>query len=87
MENTDDLQDANDASPHRLDTQADPHTSRRQQKYPVLTDSEMARVTRFGDVCHWHDGARIFKVADPGFGMYLVLSGKIKVTRRDAFGR
>jgi thioredoxin reductase (NADPH) len=61
--------------------------SRLPQIYPVLNDAEVARISRFGETRHWGDGARIFSIGDPGFGMYVVLGGKIKVTRRDAFGR
>ncbi|REG49080.1 thioredoxin reductase (NADPH) [Paraburkholderia sp. BL6669N2] len=87
MNHSPDTDDTNGASSLQPNPESDPHASRRQQKYPMLSDAEIARIARFGDVCHWRDGTRIFKVADPGFGMYVVLSGRIKVTRRDAFDR
>ncbi|RKT10323.1 cyclic nucleotide-regulated FAD-dependent pyridine nucleotide-disulfide oxidoreductase [Paraburkholderia sp. RAU2J] len=87
MNHSPDTDDTNGVSSLQPNPESDPHASRRQQKYPVLSDAEIARIARFGDVCHWRDGTRIFKVADPGFGMYVVLSGRIKVTRRDAFDR
>ncbi|PRY06173.1 FAD-dependent oxidoreductase [Paraburkholderia sp. BL25I1N1] len=87
MNHSPDTDDTNGGSSLQPNSESDPHASRRQQKYPVLSDAEIARIARFGDVCHWRDGTRIFKVADPGFGMYVVLSGRIKVTRRDAFDR
>jgi thioredoxin reductase (NADPH) len=87
MSRPSDTDDPTGKSSSQLSPESDVHTSRRQQKYPVLTEAEIARISRFGEVCHWPDGSRIFKVADPGFGMYVVLSGRIKVTRRDAFDR
>jgi thioredoxin reductase (NADPH) len=87
MNNPLDAGDAMGASSSRSDKSANIHGSRREQKYPVLGDDEITRVTRFGDIRHWRDGTRLFEIGDPGFGMFVVLSGKIRVTRRDAFGR
>ncbi|WP_322068187.1 FAD-dependent oxidoreductase [Paraburkholderia bannensis] len=62
-------------------------SSRREQMYPTLSDDEVTRIARFGEVQVWPDGSPMFKIGDPGFGMYVVLSGEIRVTRRDAFDR
>ncbi|MGF6553034.1 FAD-dependent oxidoreductase [Paraburkholderia youngii] len=68
-------------------TQPSVNSSRREQMYPTLSDDEVARIARFGEIRLWPDGSPMFKIGDPGFGMYVVLSGEIRVTRRDAFDR
>ncbi|MBN3825100.1 FAD-dependent oxidoreductase [Burkholderia sp. Ac-20384] len=59
----------------------------RRERYPLLTDAEIHRITRFGELREWRDGDPIFRVGDPGFGMFVVLSGAIRITRRDALNR
>ncbi|MCC8402729.1 FAD-dependent oxidoreductase [Paraburkholderia sp. MMS20-SJTN17] len=62
-------------------------SGRREQIYPELPDEDITRIARFGEMRHWQDGSSIFKIGDPGFGLYVVLAGAIRVTRRDALGR
>ncbi|NUY01456.1 FAD-dependent oxidoreductase [Paraburkholderia youngii] len=62
-------------------------SGRREQIYPELPDEDLTRIARFGEMRHWQDGSSIFKIGDPGFGLYVVLAGEIRVTRRDALGR
>lgn len=72
---------------HAPATQRSVSSSRREQMYPKLSDDEVSRIARFGEVRVWPDGSLMFKIGDPGFGMYVVLAGEIRVTRRDAFDR
>ena len=63
-----------------------PATDRHEQKYPQLTEAELARLRQYGVVRSW-TSERIFEVGAPGFGMCVVLHGMIRVSSRDAFGR
>ena len=60
--------------------------SRRAQIFPVLDAEELARMGRFGEVRHYHDGARLFETGKPAAGMFVVLAGAIRVMRRDGLG-
>jgi hypothetical protein len=53
------------------------------QRFPVLTDTEIARVSRFGTVRRYKRGERLFGVGEPGPGMYVVLRGIVTLTQRD----
>ena len=67
---------------------ADPDlfTSRRHQIFPVLTDTEVSRIARFGTVRRYPKGARLFAAGEPGPGMFIVLQGILAVTHRDGLG-
>jgi thioredoxin reductase (NADPH) len=54
--------------------------------FPVLTAEEIGRMRRFGEVRHYADGARLFETGKTGPGMFVVLSGSIRVTRHDGLG-
>lgn len=62
-------------------------TDYQRERYPLLTEAEIHRITRFGEIREWNDGDQIFRVGEPGFGMFVILSGSIRVTRRDALNR
>jgi thioredoxin reductase (NADPH) len=53
----------------------------------VLTDTEIARVSRFGTVQHYERGARLFAVGEPGPGMFVVLKGIVALSQRDGMER
>ena len=57
--------------------------ARRAQMFPVLSADEIARMRRFGVVRHYAHGERPFETGKPGPGMMVVLSGSLRVTRRD----
>ena len=59
---------------------------RRAQVFPVLTAEEIARMRRFGAPRRFADGERVAETGKVSRGMYVVLSGKIRVTGRDAHG-
>lgn len=57
--------------------------SRRHQAFPVLTDTDLARIGRFGTLQRYKRGARVFAVGEPGPGMFVVLKGVMALSRRD----
>jgi thioredoxin reductase (NADPH) len=59
---------------------------RRRQAFPVLTPEEIARLRRFGEVRTWPPGALLFEAGKPGPGMFVILSGRVRITRRDGLG-
>src|SRR5471032_469910 len=63
-----------------------PLQSRKHQMYPYLTAEEIDRMRRFGNVQHWRAGELMFEVGVPGPGMFVLLSGRVRITRRDGLG-
>jgi thioredoxin reductase (NADPH) len=61
--------------------------SRRTQAFPILGANEVTRMRRFGTLCRYADGERIYETGKPLPGLVLVLSGAVRVTGRDAHGR
>ena len=61
--------------------------SRRHQMFPLLTDAEIARVSRFGTVQQYARGSRLFAVGEPVPGVFIVLKGEMAVNLRDGMGR
>ena len=57
--------------------------ARRAQMFPVLSADEIARMRRFGVVRRYADGEHLFETGKPGPGMFVVLAGRLRVTRRD----
>ncbi len=60
--------------------------NRRHQMFPELTDAEIARIRRFGQVRHYKRGERLFAAGEPGPGMFVVLDGKVVISQRDGLG-
>src|SRR6185295_8748778 len=60
--------------------------ARRAQMFPVLTAAEIARMRRFGTVRRYADGERLYETGKPSPGMFVILSGSIRVTRHDGLG-
>jgi thioredoxin reductase (NADPH) len=60
--------------------------SRRHQMFPQLTDAEIARIHRFGQVRRYERGARLFAAGEPGPGMFVVLTGSVVISQRDGLG-
>ena len=54
--------------------------------FPVLTDPEIARISRFGTVRRYERGARLFAAGEPGPGMFVVLKGLVAINQRDGLG-
>jgi thioredoxin reductase (NADPH) len=59
---------------------------RHEQTFPTLTPQEIARMRRFGELCNYGDGERLFETGKPGPGMFVVLSGHVAITQRDGLG-
>lgn len=55
--------------------------------FDPLPEADIPRVARLGDRCSHPDGAMLFEVGKPGAGMFLLLSGRVEFSRRDALGR
>jgi thioredoxin reductase (NADPH) len=59
---------------------------RRHQIFPVLTEAEIARISRFGTVQRFARGTRLFTAGDRSPGMFVVLQGVIAMSQRDGLG-
>src|SRR5437764_11411467 len=59
---------------------------RREQTFPALTQHEIDRMRRFGDICHYKHGETLFETGKVGPGMFVVLSGHVTITQRDGLG-
>ena len=60
--------------------------ARPEQTFPTLTDAEIARMRRFGELMTYRDGELLFETGKPGRGMFVVLSGHVAITERDGLG-
>src|SRR6201995_4898672 len=60
--------------------------ARPEQTFPTLTEAEIARMRRFGELNSFQDGELMFETGKPGRGMFVVLSGFIAITERDGLG-
>jgi thioredoxin reductase (NADPH) len=59
---------------------------RYEQTFPTLTDAEIARMRRFGEIRNYDDGDKLFETGKRGPGMFVVLSGHVAITQRDGLG-
>jgi thioredoxin reductase (NADPH) len=60
--------------------------ARQAQMFPLLAPEEVARMARFGHPRRFRDGERVVQTGRVTPGIYLVLSGAIRVTGRDGHG-
>jgi thioredoxin reductase (NADPH) len=60
--------------------------SRREQMFPKLTPGEIGRLRRFGQLRHYRAGERLFATGETSPGMFVIISGRVIVTRRDPLG-
>ena len=58
--------------------------ARRDQMFPVLSEAELARLRRFGNVQSYAPGASVLRAGDVAPGLQVVLSGKVLVTPHEA---
>jgi len=56
---------------------------RYQQMFPVLTDGEVERVRRFGNVCHYVKGEYLYRAGSVCPGVFVILSGKVRIVARE----
>jgi thioredoxin reductase (NADPH) len=59
---------------------------RHEQTFPALTDSEIERMRRFGELRTYRHGEALFETGKVGPGMFVVLSGTVSITQRDGLG-
>ena len=59
---------------------------RHEQTFPSLTEPEIARLRRFGELRHYRHGERLFETGRPGPGMFVILAGHVAITQRDGLG-
>jgi len=60
--------------------------ARRAQMFPVLADEDIARLRRFGAPRRYADGECLFETGKTSPGMFVVLSGVLRITGRDGHG-
>ncbi len=63
-----------------------PLAGREHQAFPTLSEDEIARMARLGVHQKWTAGDAVFEAGKPGPGLYVVLSGWIDITTRNARG-
>lgn len=56
------------------------------QMFPVLTEAEVDKVRRFGSQCHYATGEWLYRAGSICPGMFLLLSGKVRIVIRDGLG-
>src|SRR5579871_1418576 len=61
-------------------------SGRRDQAFPVLGESEITRLARFGEIRQFPRGTRLFTAGEPIPGMFVVLKGRVALTQRDGLG-
>ncbi|WP_433994342.1 FAD-dependent oxidoreductase [Bradyrhizobium lablabi] len=54
--------------------------------FPKLTPNEIDRLHRFGEVRHYAPGEALFVTGSVAPGMYVLIKGSVRLTRRDPFG-
>ncbi|MEI6001064.1 FAD-dependent oxidoreductase [Paraburkholderia bengalensis] len=64
-----------------------PLSSRLHQMFPSLSDREVERARAYGSVLKWKAGETLFEMGYPSPGLVIILSGLVRVSRRDALGR
>jgi len=55
--------------------------------FAPLNEADIPRVARFGERRSYPDGAMLFEVGKPSLGIFVLLSGRVAFSRRDALGR
>ena len=60
---------------------------RSHQISPVFNDAELDRMQRYGKCKHFADGETLFKAGNSSFGMLVILSGRVAVTRHEVMGQ
>jgi thioredoxin reductase (NADPH) len=68
------------------DAQTPDSTPRWHQIFPVLTDAEIDRISRFGEAHSYAAGEFLYRVGGISPGMFVLLSGTIRYTARDGLG-
>ena len=61
--------------------------SRFHQMFPVLSETEIDRVRRFGEVRRFSAGELLFQAGEAVPGMYVILLGRVAIEPRDSLGQ
>jgi thioredoxin reductase (NADPH) len=61
--------------------------SRFHQMFPVLSETEIDRVRRFGEVRRFSAGELLFQAGEAVPGMYVILLGRVAIEPRDGLGQ
>src|SRR6202035_4753977 len=59
---------------------------RNEQMFPKLIPQEIDRLRRLGEVRHYAAGEALFVTGEIAPGMYVLIKGSVRVTRRDPLG-
>ena len=59
------------------------YETRGAQMFVSLTDADVARAAKFGELQQYREGDQVARVGESGLGLVLILSGEVEVTRRD----
>lgn len=59
---------------------------RHDQRFPTLSADEVAQVARFGVGRQLQAGAPLFRTGETGIGLFVLVSGRVAITRHDATG-
>jgi thioredoxin reductase (NADPH) len=62
-------------------------STRRHQMFPELQPEEIKRICKFGERRHFEPGELLCRTGSTGPGMFVLLSGSVKVYQRDGLGR
>ncbi len=54
---------------------------------PVFNDAELERLRRYGQLRHFADGEPLFEAGNSSFGMLVILSGRVAITRHEVMGQ
>ena len=61
--------------------------NRRDQMFPVLSETEIGRIRRFGEVRRFPAGEFLFQAGQVVSGMHVILSGRVAIVPRDGLGQ
>jgi thioredoxin reductase (NADPH) len=61
--------------------------ARRDQVFPKLKPAEIDRLRRFGTLKTWKPGEFLFEAGTPGQGMFVLLRGRVLISRKDVLGK
>jgi thioredoxin reductase (NADPH) len=61
--------------------------ARFEQMFPELEPDEIERLERFGEIRAYGAGEHLVQSGERSPGIFVILSGEVEVTQRDAFGR
>jgi thioredoxin reductase (NADPH) len=57
--------------------------TRYDQMFPILSEAELARLRRFGELRFFADGEYLVHAGDSGHGLFVVISGEVEISRHE----